>query len=126
MRFPAKIQALLDTFFSNQPNRGNTAPELRQSIAHFAANLSNSRQTTAAIPLELEAYISKVALHAHKVTDEDVTELKALGYTEDDLFEITISAALGAGRARLNAGLAALRGDVVVVEGNRDKSSHKG
>jgi hypothetical protein len=45
------------------------------------------------------------------VTDEDMARLKALGYTEDDLFEITLSAALGAGRTRLECGLVALKGE---------------
>jgi hypothetical protein len=107
--FP-KIQQLFDTFFGDQPNQGVTSPELRRTIERYTANLSRSRQEIITIPPELEAYIGKVTLYAYKVTDEDITALKALGYTEDELFEITISAALGAGRTRLECGLAALKG----------------
>ncbi len=106
--FP-KVQQLFDIFFGNNPNRGDTSPELRRTIERYTHSLSRSRQEQVTIPPELEAYIDKVTLYAYKVTDEDVAELKAFGYTEDELFEITISAALGAGRSRLEYGLAALK-----------------
>lgn len=61
------------------------------------------------VPEPLRAYVDKVARHAYKVTDEEVEALKRSGYTEDQLFEITVSAAVGAGLARLDAGLAPLR-----------------
>ena len=52
-----------------------------------------------------------MALHAYKVTDRDIDELKQAGYSEDAIFEITLSAALGAGQSRLERALAALEGD---------------
>ncbi|MCQ3979281.1 MAG: hypothetical protein DPW09_38160 [Anaerolineae bacterium] len=106
-----KIQRLFETFFGDKPNRGVTWPDLRGAIERYAANLSDTHQETATIPPGLEAYVRKVTLYAYKVTDEDIASLKELGYTEDDLFEITISAALGAGRTRLECGLAALKGE---------------
>lgn len=106
-----KVQQLVKTFFSDHPNRGVTPPELRQVIDGYAAHLSRAGWARAAIPPELEAYVRKVTLYAYKVTDEDIAQLKALGFTEDDLFEITLSAALGAGRIRLECGLAALKGE---------------
>lgn len=54
-------------------------------------------------------YLEKVRLHAYKVTDRDVEELKAAGFTEDEIFEHTVSAATAAGLERLDAGLATLR-----------------
>jgi alkylhydroperoxidase family enzyme len=53
--------------------------------------------------------LEKVRLHAYKVTDRDVDELKAAGFTEDEIFEHTVSAAVGAGLERIDAGLATLR-----------------
>ena len=47
-------------------------------------------------------------LHAYKVTDRDVAELKASGFSEDEIFEQTVSAAVAAGFERLDAGLRAL------------------
>ena len=108
IHFP-KVKQLFDIFFGDNPNRGDTSPELRRTIERYTYNLRGSRQERVAIPPELEAYIDKVTLYAYKVTDEDIAELKALGYTEDELFEITISAALGAGQTRLECGLTALK-----------------
>jgi hypothetical protein len=109
--YPPKIQQLFDTFFSDKPNRSVTSPELRRVVESYAAHLSRTSWAQAPIPPELETYVRKVTLYAYKVTNEDIASLKELGYTEDDLFEITISAALGAGRTRLECGLAALRGE---------------
>ncbi len=55
-------------------------------------------------------YVDKIHRHAHRVTDADVAALKGEGYTEDQIFELTVAAAVGAGMRRLDAGLAAIRG----------------
>ncbi len=58
-------------------------------------------------PSDLESLIDKIHRHAYKVTDEDIAVLQAT-YGDDRMFEIIVSAALGASRKRLLAGLAAL------------------
>lgn len=60
-------------------------------------------------PPEFVHYLEKVRLHAYKVTDEDVEALKRAGFTEDQIFEQTVSAAVAAGLERLDAGLATIR-----------------
>jgi len=57
----------------------------------------------------MEPYLEKVRLHAYKVTDRDVEELKAAGVSEDEIFEHTVSAAVAAGLERLEAGFGKLR-----------------
>ena len=59
-------------------------------------------------PPEFASYLKKVRLHAYKVTDGDVQALKDAGYSEDEIFEHTVSAAVAAGLERLEAGLGAL------------------
>jgi alkylhydroperoxidase family enzyme len=59
-------------------------------------------------PPELEPYLEKVRLHAYKVVDRDVEELKAAGFSEDEIFEHTVSAAVAAGLHRLDAALGVL------------------
>jgi len=60
---------------------------------------------------DLAAYVDKVALHAYKVTDEDLAALQRAGNSDDVLFETTVSAALGAPwPARARAQRAAGRG----------------
>ena len=61
------------------------------------------------VPAPLGGYVRKVVGHAHAVGDEDIAELHRAGYTDDQIFEATVSAALGAGLARLGRILLALR-----------------
>jgi alkylhydroperoxidase family enzyme len=61
------------------------------------------------LPDPLGAYVEKVAEHAHAVSDDDIAELHSAGYTDDQIFEATVSAALGAGLLRLERILVALR-----------------
>jgi alkylhydroperoxidase family enzyme len=59
-------------------------------------------------PPEFATYLEKVRLHAYKVTDRDVQLLKEAGFSEDQIFEHTVSTAVAAGLERLEAGLGAL------------------
>jgi alkylhydroperoxidase family enzyme len=60
-------------------------------------------------PPELAAYLEKVRRYAYRTTDADVQALKDAGYSEDEIFEHTVSVAVAAGLERLEAGLRALR-----------------
>jgi hypothetical protein len=62
-----------------------------------------------AVPADLQTLIQKIHRHAYKVTDDDVARAQA-AYGDDQMFEIIVSAALGASHQRLAAGLAALEG----------------
>jgi len=59
------------------------------------------------VPSDLQALVAKVQRHAYKVTDEDVARL-AEKYGDDRMFEIIVSAALGAAEKRLRIGLSVL------------------
>ena len=59
-------------------------------------------------PADFATYLDKVRTQAYRVTDADVQALKDAGYSEDQIFEHTVSAAVAAGLARLEAGLASL------------------
>ncbi len=59
------------------------------------------------VPEELRALAEKVAREAYRVTDGDfATPLSR--FTEDEVFEAVVSAALGAARDRVEAALRAL------------------
>ena len=91
---------------------GETDPALRRTIEAYAAEIGRRPDEQAGkLPAELVTYVTKVALHAYKTTDEDIKVLRQAGYSEDAIFEITLSAALGAGIARLERGLTVLKGD---------------
>ena len=59
------------------------------------------------VPADLQALVEKIHRHAYRVTDDDLS-LAQRKYGDDQMFEIVVSAALGASRQRLLAGLAAL------------------
>ncbi|HEY1920988.1 MAG TPA: hypothetical protein VGH27_35910 [Streptosporangiaceae bacterium] len=54
------------------------------------------------------SYTLKVRDEASAATDADIEDLKAAGRTEDEIFEMTVAAAVGASLQTLNAGLRAL------------------
>lgn len=76
---------------------GETEPALRRAAAEGRG-----------LPGDLQPLVDKIHRHAYKVTDADVAKLQAT-YGDDKLFEVVVSAAIGASRKRLVAGLDALR-----------------
>ena len=72
------------------------------------AALRKAAEPDRPVPPDLAAYVQKVRSRAYTVTDAEVEALKAAGHTEDEIFEQTVSAAVGAGLLRLDAGLEAM------------------
>jgi alkylhydroperoxidase family enzyme len=89
---------------------GETSFELRQTVEKYAASLSGySVENAEPVLSSLHSYITKVALHAYRITERDIDSLRIAGLSEDAIFELTLSAALGAGIARLQVGLKAMK-----------------
>ncbi|MGB7166156.1 MAG: hypothetical protein WBD70_24035 [Mycobacterium sp.] len=76
---------------------GKAAPELRRA-AFEDAGLGEPIQTL----------IDKVAGHSYQVTDEDVAAVRAAGFSEDQIFEIVVCAAVGQATRQYASSLAAL------------------
>lgn len=62
----------------------------------------------AGLPEPLHTLLRKVATQPTRVTDADLAAAKASGYTEDQIFELVICAAVGQSARQYEAGLAAL------------------
>jgi hypothetical protein len=60
------------------------------------------------IPPALDALIGKVATRPAQVTDADFAAARAAGFSDDELFELVICAAVGQSARLYEAGLAAL------------------
>lgn len=56
-----------------------------------------------AVPDELTGYVETVRRHAYKLTDGDVDAVLARGWSEDQVFELTVATAVGIGLAQLEA-----------------------
>ena len=61
------------------------------------------------IPERFAAFVDTIHDHAYQVSDRTVSDLRAAGASQDEVFEVAVSAAFGAARERLEAGLAAVR-----------------
>jgi len=121
-RYAALVERLVDSVLATP---GHTTSKLRHAVfaRAFGPHPLTTLPVSSPLPLsgtergtggediapDLARYVDKVALHAYKVTDEDLAALKRAGNSDDVLFEVTVSAALGAAVGRLERGLSALR-----------------
>src|SRR5262245_36295813 len=62
----------------------------------------------AALAEPLRTLIGKVAKYAATVTDDDIAAARASGFSEDQIFEFVVCAAIGQATRQYEAGLAAL------------------
>jgi hypothetical protein len=92
-RFEAARRALEDAVLRGP---GHTDAGLRQRVA--------DRRD---VPEGLRPLVEAIERRAYAVADQDVAALRST-YSEDELFEIVVSASLGAALERLRAGLRAL------------------
>jgi alkylhydroperoxidase family enzyme len=96
------LPALLDTVLNQA---GHAAASLRQAVFQRA---QAPRSSGTELPEPLQSFTDKVSLHSYRVTDEDYEALRKAGHSEDQLFELTICASLGAAKVRLDRGLRAI------------------
>jgi hypothetical protein len=57
----------------------------------------------------LGTLVDKVAKHAYRVADEDITAARVSGITEDQVFEIVVCAAVGQATRQYETAFAALK-----------------
>lgn len=70
------------------------------------------------LPPPLGAYVAKVSGAAYRIIDGDIAALKSAGYGEEEIFEVTVAAAVGAAKRSLDAGMRAVRGGPEDAAGN--------
>jgi hypothetical protein len=85
--------------------------ELRRAVMESSGATDRALRAAAAsggdLPADLAPVIAKIRANAYKVTDEDIAALKKGGRSEDEIFELTIAAALGVSIHRASRALAA-------------------
>jgi hypothetical protein len=89
------------------PLRDRVLKSVLESAGESDPALRTAAAAGSGLPPDLQGLVDKIHRHAYKVTDEDVARLQAK-YGDDRMFELVVSAALGASHKRLMAGLAAL------------------
>jgi len=75
----------------------------RSSVSERRAAFDNLDLAT-----PLDALIHKIAMHAHRITDEDINVAKRAGFSEDKIFEIAVCAAVGEASRQHDTARAAL------------------
>ena len=93
--YAKKIERLRHAVLSGP---GSLPPHVRQAISE-GAGLSGA----------LEVFVHKITAEASTLTDDDIAELHRAHYTDDQIFEAIVSAAVGAGLFRLESVLNLLR-----------------
>lgn len=87
--------------------------DLRRAVLESPGVTDQATRVAAAAGSGLDepwtSYVALVREGAYRITDEDITVLRESGRSEDEIFEVTIAAALGAGMHRLDAALRTLR-----------------
>lgn len=99
MPLPSNVERLERAVRSAPSAR--SSPALRAAVLAHADSLTRGESSTASVPAALEPYVRKVVLEAYKVLDRDLETPRAAGSSVDELFEVTVAAALGAGLTRL-------------------------
>jgi alkylhydroperoxidase family enzyme len=61
------------------------------------------------LPEPISSYVAKVRDESYRIADADFAGLTAAGLTDDETFELTVAAAVGAALHRLDAAMRALR-----------------
>jgi alkylhydroperoxidase family enzyme len=106
-RFPGFLLA-----DGNTPGHGDAAEDLRHAVLDAPATTDAALRTAAAtggpLPEPLQSYAAMVRDASYRITDTHIGRLAAAGHTEDQIFELTVAAAVGAALRCFDAGSRAL------------------
>ncbi len=92
------------------PGSQEALPPTQPPLAALpSAALPSAALPAAALPAALQAYVAKVCESAYRISDADLGALTEAGYSEDEIFEVTVAAAFGTALRSLDAGLRAVR-----------------
>src|ERR1700740_1144356 len=103
MELPHKVRKTVEAILGPL---GRSDPKVRRAV--FQQTRTTTGATSALHPNELHELVQKIDQQPWIVSDEDFRKLRQAGYSEDQIFEVTVAASVGAGGRRLEAGLRAL------------------
>ncbi|HEY4024215.1 MAG TPA: hypothetical protein VGM75_36405 [Pseudonocardiaceae bacterium] len=92
---------------------GDVVDNLRDAVLTTPATTDTALRAAALagdpLPEPWQSYATAVRDASYTITDADIAKLTAAGHTEDQIFEITVAAAVGAALRSFDAGRHALR-----------------
>lgn len=89
--------------------KGYADPGLRQQVYRKVSEFTLTGNDTPIKPPILNTYVEKLSKQAYKIVDHDIEHLKAEGFSENEIFELTIVGATAAGVTRVEKGLSMLQ-----------------
>lgn len=113
---PAKVQNMVNLVVDG-PSDSEAA--LRQAVFRRGMDQLGFEQKPTGIPDDLVHYVDTVASYAPDVTDQDIEDLLAAGWSEAEVFEVTVAASVADGYGRLRIAWEALSH----AQGNRQARS---
>lgn len=96
---------LLDKLTAGVLGEGEADINLRKKVFGKVSKIVRTNQSEPLLSTELDGYIEKVSRNAYKIMDIDIAALRASGFAEEEIFELTTVAAVSAGEARVKLAL---------------------
>jgi alkylhydroperoxidase family enzyme len=107
MPLPPSLQKAVDALLTSP---GATQPSLRRLVLERMRS-GRMEPSAPALPQALAEFLAKLAERPWSILDADFARLRAAGYSDDQLYELTLASSIGAGLRRFDAGLRALGED---------------
>lgn len=105
------FSALRETISNFYGQPGALTPDARVALGNTAGEQARGGPPPkGGIVTSLNMFAKKVARWAYRILDEDIDALKAMGHSEDEIFEATTAASLGVSIAQLERAVALLDG----------------
>jgi alkylhydroperoxidase family enzyme len=103
-RFADHVASLLATVSGSA---GRSDARLRAAVRTRGTEIVETGQTSSSsdVAPDVIAYVDTIARGAFRVTDEDVDRLRRAGFSDDEIFDVTVNAAVSAGLSRLDRAL---------------------
>ena len=103
-RFAEHVASLLATVSGPA---GRSDARLRAAVRTRVTAIVETGQTSSSseIAPDVMAYVDTIGRGAFRVTDEQVDRLRRAGMSEDEIFDVTVNAAVSAGLSRLDRAL---------------------
>lgn len=105
MALPGRVRKAIERLLGSA---GTSEPALRHAVFERARTGMKQAPATGPCAPELVEFVEKIEERPWTVGAEDFAKLRLAGYSEDQLFELTLAAATGAGVRRFEAGVRAL------------------
>jgi len=105
MELPKNVQNVIEALLGPA---GKSDQALRRTV--YEQTRSHAEEIPALRPgaSGLRELVQKISERPWTVSDEDFNKLLQVGYSEDQIFDLTVASAAGAGVRRFEAGLRAL------------------